>query len=116
MKRILLIEEDISLQSNLLIFLKYNGYEVITTSCDEGIKKVLQEIMPDLVICSCEKNRKIKNIYSEKFVFQELPAIIMSNDEEDESLSHIKKKKGCAIIQKPFSVFQLIELIGRILK
>ena len=117
MQRILIVEDDEKLQSELEIFLNHNGYEAESLKeFDDTIKDIL-DIAPDLVLLDinlpgadgeyvCKEIRKVSNV----------PIIIItSRDSEIDELLSINYGAD-HYITKPFNIQILLAKIGSVLR
>lgn len=117
MQRILIVEDDEKLQSELEIFLNHNGYEAESLKeFDDTIKDIL-DIAPDLVLLDinlpgadgeyiCKEIRKVSNV----------PIIIVtSRDSEIDELLSINYGAD-HYITKPFNIQILLAKIGSVLR
>ena len=117
MQRILIVEDDEKLQSELEIFLNHNGYEAESLKVfDDKIRDIL-DIAPDLVLLDinlpgadgeyvCKEIRKVSNV----------PIIIItSRDSEIDELLSINYGAD-HYITKPFNIQILLAKIGSVLR
>ncbi len=117
MQRILIVEDDEKLQSELEIFLNHNGYEAESLKVfDDTIRDIL-DIAPDLVLLDinlpgadgeyvCKEIRKVSNV----------PIIIItSRDSEIDELLSINYGAD-HYITKPFNIQILLAKIGSVLR
>ena len=117
MQRILIVEDDEKLQSELEIFLNHNGYEAESLKVfDDTIRDIL-DIAPDLVLLDinlpgadgeyiCKEIRKVSNV----------PIIIVtSRDSEIDELLSINYGAD-HYITKPFNIQILLAKIGSVLR
>lgn len=117
MQRILIVEDDEKLQSELEIFLNHNGYEAESLKeFDDTIRDIL-DIAPDLVLLDinlpgadgeyvCKEIRKVSNV----------PIIIItSRDSEIDELLSINYGADY-YITKPFNIQILLAKIGSVLR
>lgn len=114
-KTILIIEDDADIRENTAELLMLEGYDVSTAECGEDAIKMLEEIIPDLIICDVvmsgmdgyevfEALKKNKQTACIKFIFSTAQS----------EKSHIQKamQKGIEnYLIKPFDEVELIKCI-----
>jgi DNA-binding response OmpR family regulator len=117
-KTILIIDDDLVLQTVLEIALRDEGYQVILASDgEEGIEKV-RTLKPDLVISDImmpqldgvETFQRIK----EQLQDEGIPIFIMTALNRKPWFADLEAE-GAVIIQKPFDMNQLLSLIHDLL-
>jgi CheY-like chemotaxis protein len=117
-KTILIIDDDLALQTVLEIALRESGYQVVLASDgEEGIAK-LTTLNPDLVISDImmpqmdgvETFQRIK----ERLQDHGIPIFIMTALNRKPWFADLEAE-GAVIIQKPFEINQLLRLVNDML-
>lgn len=117
MERIFIIEDEIKLRNELLIFLKRNGYNCITSDNYEGIIKEILDIHPDLILLDlnlpvydgfyiCKEVRKKSDI----------PIIVVTSSKSDLDELDVLNLGADDFVTKPFNTRILLAHISSVLK
>ncbi len=118
-KTILVMDDDLALQTVLEIALRESGYQVVlANNGEEGIEK-LQAYQPDLVISDImmpqldgvETFQRIKETLQDEGI----PIFIMTALNRKPWFADLESE-GAVIIRKPFDVEQLVSLIDDMLR
>lgn len=117
MKKILLVEDDLSLNKGLSFKLKKEGYEVFSTAFVSEAKQLFLKNKIDLIVCDinladgngfslCEEIRKINDVY----------IIFLTAENDEVSIVNGYDLGIDDYITKPFSLMVLIAKINAIMK
>jgi len=117
-KTILIVDDDMAMQTVLEIALREDGYRVVLASDGQEGVKLLASLKPDLVICDImmphmdgvETFRQMKDQLQEDGI----PIFIMTALNRKPWFADLEAE-GAVIIQKPFDIDQLLRLVRDIL-
>ncbi len=115
-KRILAVDDDLSILSVLKDLLEYEGYEVSTLSTGEKVMDEIKNHTPDLILLDVMlagmDGRDICRSIKEKIETHDIPVILIS---ATHNLSDSLKLKGAPddFIVKPFDIRILLKKIER---
>lgn len=123
MYKILVIEDDKSLQKAILEKLKSSGFEATSASDGEKGLKMIQEIKPDLVILDLlipkmDGMTVLKKIRSSNAPQKDMPVIILTNVEPSEQMINdiVKFKPLFYLVKSDIELSNLIGYINKTLK
>lgn len=116
MKRVLVIEDDEDLRSDLITVLEFEGYEAI--GAENGQQGVLmaRQLLPDLIIC--DVNMPVLDGFE---VIMELrrnlqtaaiPVIFLSARSDKVAIERGMKLGAAAYVRKPYALKELLAVIG----
>jgi DNA-binding response OmpR family regulator len=115
MQTILLIENTLDGLSNLTVYLKTEGYKVLTA--DNGKKgiEMAEEYMPDLIICSVSlpgvDGYKVLHALRESPKASSIPFIFSTSQSERMDLSEVYKLGADNYLVKPYAPETLLDTI-----
>lgn len=113
-KRILAVDDDLSILSIVKDILEYEGYEVSTLSRGEKVMEEIQTLTPDLILLDVMlagmDGREICRSIKEKIETHDIPVILIS---ATHNLSDSLKVEGAPddFIAKPFDIRILLQKI-----
>lgn len=116
-KKILLVDDEVKLASNLKVFLEINGYEVaMAHNGQEGIVAARQErpslIISDVMMPVMDGYTMLKEIKSD-LEFKDVPVIMLT---AKDGLSDLCEIEGSAeFLVKPFDLNMLLEVVKKYL-
>ena len=115
---ILVIDDDLALQTVLEIALREAGYQVVLASDgEEGVEK-LRAVQPDLVISDImmphQDGVETFQLIKEQLQDEGIPIFIMTALNRKPWFADLEAE-GAVIIQKPFEIDQLLSLINDLL-
>lgn len=119
-KKILIIEDDISIKDNITDLLEINGYKVFSAiNGIDGIK-LAREIVPDLILCDVMMPKldgfKVKEKLSEDKNFAMIPFVFLTAKTEYTNIRKGMNLGADDYITKPFENKELVEVIELRLK
>ena len=115
-KRILAVDDDLSILSVLKDLLEYEGYEVSTLSTGEKVMEEIKNHTPDLILLDVMlggmDGRDICKSIKEKIETHDIPVILIS---ATHNLADTLKLEGAPddFIAKPFDIRILLKKIER---
>lgn len=116
MKTILVVDDEQPIREMLQTFLQEEGYQVIVAVHGrEGLSR-LGERLADLVLCDvmmpvCDGREMVRRM-RETSRLSGVPVILMS---AGSTPSDVDPRHYAALVTKPFDLFQLLDLIERVL-
>ncbi len=121
-KKILIVDDDSSIQELIRIILSKNGYHVFqATDGEEGVRKFL-EVKPDLVVSDISMpkgdgfNVAILIRSKEESLGRRIPILLISAFYDDRANQENAARCGAdAFLSKPFTQKQLIEKVQDLL-
>ncbi len=120
-KKVLLIDDEASLQRSLALGLLQKGYE--TESCENGMNglKILETFKKKQIPLHCvvvdvrlPDIDGIKLLKVIKFNYPELPVIVITGYGNDTTAMDAKSEKADAYLEKPFTVDELTKIFAEI--
>jgi len=116
MAKILVVDDSLELLELFSTLLIAQGYEVETTSSSVNLKNILLIFLPDLILMDVmfgiedgrELCREIKETHNIN-----IPIILISANVA--LLKDYKRCKADAVIEKPFNIKNLVEVVSRVL-
>lgn len=115
-KRILLLDDDLDLQTVLAVFLRENGYEVTPVSNGvDGVRELVKQEF-DAVVCDMMMPslpgdmfylavQRMRPKLCDRFLF-------VTGHKGNPKIQEFIKKVNGVILTKPFSVDQLLDMVG----
>jgi CheY-like chemotaxis protein len=118
--RILIVDDDPGVRASLLMVLKFADYEVYEASSGAEALVLAETQSPDLIISdinmpdldgiqTVEALRRLPHV-------RELPVIFISGLASEEHRRRIAVLGAAELLSKPFSIQELMEMIGKCLK
>jgi DNA-binding response OmpR family regulator len=106
MNKILVVDDDVDLLTNMKSFLKKQGYEVaVTTSCKEGTE-ILLSFQPDLILLDVnvgdEDGRDMCRLIKNQAKYKHIPVLLISARHEE--LMLYDQCGASAFLKKPFEL------------
>ncbi|HMO57059.1 MAG TPA: response regulator [Roseiflexaceae bacterium] len=113
-KTILVVDDDLAMQTVLEIALREEGYRIVLANNGQEGVKLLGSLKPDLVICDIMMPQMdgVETFQQMKDQLQEggIPIFIMTALNRKPWFADLEAE-GAVIIQKPFDIDQLLRLI-----
>ncbi len=125
-KKVLLVDDDVDLLYQNSVFLKQNGFDVITAENQQQAESLLKTIRPDIVVTDLMMEQldagftlahHIKNIY------QNIPIIIVTGVAQETGMRFFtgteEEKswiKADSVLSKPIRFEQLLQEIKKLLE
>lgn len=116
--KVLFIDDDMSLGSIITLALEDLGYKVHYQTSLAGIKSVVREIDPDIIVLDLEIGKKnaTEIIPELKLIMPEVPILIVSSHVESENVMKALEAGAVIYLKKPFDVAELQAYINRFVK
>lgn len=116
--KVLFIDDDMSLGSIITLALEDLGYKVHYQTSLAGIKSVVREIDPDIIVLDLEIGEKnaTEIIPELKLIMPEVPILIVSSHVESENVMKALEAGAVIYLKKPFDVAELQAYINRFVK
>ncbi len=114
-KRILIAEDDEAILEVLRIILENEGYKIIATDTDHGIKKAIKETPPDLMLLDIwlsgyDGGKIAKEMKIDKDT-KHIPIIMLSANNDTEKIAKEVGAEG--FLQKPFDIADLLAIVHK---
>lgn len=114
-KTIYIIDDDQNLQTVLDIALSEAGYNVELAPHGEEALAHLNAIQPDLVLCDVMMpyldGTRVWQVLRERMQYTGVPFMLITALDRKPWFSDLERE-GVVILQKPFSIDQLVALVG----
>jgi CheY-like chemotaxis protein len=114
MTRILVADDDQAILDATKLFLEYEGYEVITASDGDTVRK-LQTDLPDIILLdiwlSGADGAEIAHILKQQEYTRRIPIILFSANSNIEAL--VAKAGADDALVKPFDLLDLLQKIQK---
>ncbi|QQS35459.1 MAG: response regulator [Ignavibacteriales bacterium] len=119
-KKILVIEDDVSIQSTIFEFLQTEGYEVyLAMNGKQGIQ-IAQSVTPDIIICDIMMPEmdgyEVLNNLSSSNITAPIPFIFLSARSEKPEVRHGMDMGADDYLTKPFKLDDLLHAVQSRLK
>ena len=116
-KKILIVEDDLTIQTQLKTLLTGNGYEVFTVTNFSQIMEQIQEFAPHLVLLDIKlpENNGFE-ICAQIRTFSDMPIVFVTSSNTDMDELHSIMLGGDAFITKPYNIAILLAKISALLK
>lgn len=116
--RVLFVDDDMALGNIVTLALESAGYEVHYQTSLAGIKEVVKEMLPDVVVLDVEIGAKngINVIPELKLIVPETPVLIVSSHVESENVRKALEAGAVTYLKKPFEIAELLAYIRRFVK
>ena len=109
MSRVLLIEDEAAIREEVLDWLRFEGYEAVGAANGRLGLQMARETLPDLILCDImmpvESGYDFVAWYHDRD--QDTPIYYVTGLGEE----HINRKGVVDVIQKPFSVKDIVNLL-----
>ena len=117
MKKILIVEDDFTIQAQLKTLLSGNGYEVFTVTNFSQIMEQIQEFAPHLVLLDIKlpENNGFE-ICAQIRTFSDMPIVFVTSSNTDMDELNSIMLGGDAFITKPYNIAILLAKISALLK
>ena len=117
MKKILIVEDDITIQAQLKTLLSGNGYEVLAVMDFSQTIQQIKAFVPHLVILDIKLPRNNGfEICSEIRTFSEIPIVFVTSSNTDMDELNSIMLGGDAFVTKPYNTAILLAKIASLLK
>lgn len=116
-KKILIVEDDLTIQTQLKTLLTGNGYEVFTVTNFSQIMEQIQEFAPHLVLLDIKlpENNGFE-ICAQIRTFSDMPIVFVTSSNTDMDELNSIMLGGDAFITKPYNIAILLAKISALLK
>ena len=116
-KKILIVEDDLTIQTQLKTLLTGNGYEVFTVTNFSQIMEQIQEFAPHLVLLDIKlpENNDFE-ICAQIRTFSDMPIVFVTSSNTDMDELNSIMLGGDAFITKPYNIAILLAKISALLK
>lgn len=116
--KVLFVDDDISLGNIVTLALENSGYEVHYQTSLAGIKTVVKEMRPDVMVLDVEIGAKngIEIIPELMLIVPETPVLIVSSHVESENVKKALEAGAVTYLKKPFEIAELLAYINRFVK
>ncbi len=116
-KKILIVEDDLTIQTQLKTILTGNGYEVFTVTNFSQIMEQIQEFAPHLVLLDIKlpENNGFE-ICAQIRTFSDMPIVFVTSSNTDMDELNSIMLGGDAFITKPYNIAILLAKISALLK
>ncbi len=116
-KKILIVEDDLTIQTQLKTLLSGNGYEVFTVTNFFQIMEQIQEFAPHLVLLDIKlpENNGFE-ICAQIRTFSDMPIVFVTSSNTDMDELNSIMLGGDAFITKPYNIAILLAKISALLK
>lgn len=116
-KKILIVEDDLTIQTQLKTLLSGNGYEVFTVTNFSQIMEQIQEFAPHLVLLDIKlpENNGFE-ICAQIRTFSDMPIVFVTSSNTDMDELNSIMLGGDAFITKPYNIAILLAKISALLK
>lgn len=113
--KVLFVDDDMSLGNIVTLALEDSGYEVHYQTSLAGIKTVVKEMCPDVIVLDVEIGTKngIEIIPELKLIMPEVPVLIVSSHVESENVMKALAAGAVTYLKKPFEIAELLAYINR---
>lgn len=116
-KKILIVEDDLTIQTQLKTLLSGNGYEVFAVTNFSQIMEQIQEFAPHLVLLDIKlpENNGFE-ICAQIRTFSDMPIVFVTSSNTDMDELNSIMLGGDAFITKPYNIAILLAKISALLK
>lgn len=116
--KVLFVDDDMALGNIVTLALEDLGYEVHYQTSLAGIKNVVKEMLPDVVVLDVEIGAKngIEVIPELKLIVPEVPVLIVSSHLGSENVTKALEAGAVGYLKKPFDIMELQAYIRRFAK
>lgn len=116
--KVLFVDDDVALGNIVTLALESSGYEVHYQTSLVGVKTVVKEMQPDIIVLDLEIGAKngIDAIPELKLVAPETPILFVSSHSDSENVVKALKAGAVNYLKKPFEVVELEAYINRFVK
>lgn len=117
MSAVLVVDSSRDLLDMFSLMLKKHDFNCVTTDSTDGLYKQLQTNLPDILLMDTKLNgvdgREICKELKTRNAFKTIPIILMSSSSD--KLKNYKKYNADAVLEKPFEMNNLFEVIDGLL-
>lgn len=116
--KVLFVDDDVALGNIVTLALDDLGYEAHYQTSLAGIKSVMKELQPDIIVLDVEIGTKngIEIIPELKIIASETPILIVSSHVGVEYLTKALDAGAVTFLRKPFEIAELLAYINRFVK
>lgn len=113
--KVLFIDDDIALGNIVTAVLTDEGYEVHQQNSLRGIKGIISEFKPSILILDIEIGTEdgIDKMPELHLMAPDLPVIVISSHKEEKEVVRALRNKAVAYLRKPFGVEELMAYLER---
>lgn len=112
---VLFVDDDVALGNIVTLALEDSGYEVHYQTSLAGIKTVMKELQPDVVVLDVEIGARngIDMMPELRLVSPETPILIVSSHVGSENVAKALAAGAVTYLKKPFEIAELVAYINR---
>lgn len=116
--KVLFVDDDMSLGNIVTLALEDAGCEVHYQTSLAGIKTVVKELLPDIMVLDVEIGAKngIEVIPELKLIVPETPVLVVSSHVESGNVTKALESGAVTYLKKPFEIVELLAYIRRFAK
>lgn len=113
--KILFIDDDTALGNIVTVALNSLGYETYYQTSLVGIRSVIKELCPDILILDVEIRQKngIEATSELRLILPDIPILFVSSHTESAFVTQALDAGGIAYLKKPFEIEELVAYIKR---
>lgn len=115
--RILVVDDDSAMRSLIRMALQGKAYELVEAESGDRALELLEEELPDLLVLDWKMPGRHGALVLDEVKGRQptLPVIVLTAEVRDSQRALADELNADAFIAKPFSPFELIETIDRLL-
>lgn len=116
--KVLFVDDDMSLGNIVTLALKDSGYDVHYQTSLAGVKTVVKEMQPDIIVLDVEIGNKngIEAAPELKAIMPETPILFVSSHVGSENVAKALEEGAVTYLKKPFEIAELLAYINRFVK
>lgn len=116
--KVLFVDDDLVLGNIVTLALETSDYDAHYQTSLAGIKSVMKELQPDIIVLDVEIGTKngIEVIPELKMIAPEIPILIVSSHVGAENLTKALEAGAVNFLKKPFEIVELLAYINRFVK
>lgn len=116
--KVLFVDDDMALGNIVVLALEASGYEAHYQTSLAGIKSVVKEMQPDVIVLDVEIGAKngIDAVPELKVIVPEIPILIVSSHVGSENVARALEAGAVTYLKKPFEIVELLAYINRFVK
>jgi len=113
--RVLFVDDDVALGNIVSLALEDAGYEVHYQTSLAGIKTVVKELLPDIMVLDVEIGAKngIEVIPELQLMVPEVPVLVVSSHVDSGNVTRALERGAVTYLKKPFEIVELLAYIHR---
>jgi DNA-binding NarL/FixJ family response regulator len=118
--KVLIVEDEVLLAMNIQMSLELMGYQVVGISnSSESALEVIQNEIPDVILMDIVIQGSMNGIELTKVVTEKYPqckVIYMTAHSDETTIKKAKQTRHAGIVNKPFEIYKLKEVLDAALK